>query len=162
MIVVAIIGVLAGLAIPAYQIYVRRAESLDGYLQFMALRTRIAAFFSANGALPANFEDLGLPPATGTAWGGDAGSYEEVFGIPSKVWGGVEYQPKTLAGGEETAGYIFVLRSIDEPDIGLHFQIKADASAVRVRCTVNSGSHPERLPYVPASCRSGSADDWDW
>jgi type IV pilus assembly protein PilA len=158
MIAVAIIGLLASLAIPAYQSYVRRAEATDGYLQFMALRPRIATFLATQGRLPGNFEELDLPPATGEAWGGDAGSYEDVFGMPSNVWGSVEYQPKEV--GDEMAGYVFVLRSIDEPDIGLHFQIKSDVNAVRVRCTVNDDA--SRFPYVPATCRHGDVEKWDW
>ncbi|NBC14951.1 MAG: prepilin-type N-terminal cleavage/methylation domain-containing protein [Gammaproteobacteria bacterium] len=154
MIAVAIIGVLAAISIPAYQTYVRRAASVDGYLQFAAVKTKIVDFYVSKGVLPANFEDIGLPPPTGVAHGGDSGSYAHVFGVESKVWGSVEYQPK------QPNGYVFVLRAIEAPDIGLHFQIKAENGGVRIRCTINQVA--ERAPYVPAQCRDGSVDDWSW
>jgi type IV pilus assembly protein PilA len=156
MIAVAIVGVLAALAIPAYQSYLIRAESVDGYYQFAALKTRIGEFYNSQGRLPKNFEELGLPPPTGTVYGGDTAPYETAFGVPSKVWSSVEYQPK------EPHGYVFVLRSSRLPgNFGLHFQIKAHNGSVRFRCSVNIG-HPERAPFVPATCRNGDVDEWDW
>jgi prepilin-type N-terminal cleavage/methylation domain-containing protein len=154
MIVVAIIGVLASVATYGYAQFVRRVESMDGYAQFSALKTRIATFYAGTGSLPASFQDLGLPAASGAAHGGDAGTYEEVFGVESEIWTGVEYQPKP------PNGYVFVLRSTTPVDIGLHFQIKVAGGGVRVRCTVNEIA--ERMPYVPASCRAGNVDDWNW
>jgi type IV pilus assembly protein PilA len=154
MIAVAIVGILAAVGIPAYENYMRRAASVDGYLQFGALRTRLTEFYASNGVLPATFVEIGLPPASGSAYGGDAGTYEEVFGATSAVWGRVEYQPKP------PHGYAFVLRSTDSPDIGLHFQIKVESGTVRVRCTINEIR--ERAPYVPAQCRGGNVDEWGW
>ena len=154
MIAVAIVGILAVIAVPAYQDYLIRAASVDGYYQFAALKTRIADFYYSEGELPKNFEELGLPEPTGTAYGGDTASYEHTFGMRSKVWTSVEYQPKT-------GGYVFVLRSSRLPDnFGLHFQIKAVNGTVQFRCNVNNRA--ERAPFVPAQCRQGSADAWNW
>lgn len=154
LIAVAIVAILAALAIPAYRDYVIRAQSIDGYYQFAALKTRIGEFYATNGVLPANFTELGLPAATGRIFGGDTASYETVFGLRSKVWTSVEYQPKA-------GGYVFVLRSNWLPDnLGLHIQIKADNGSVRFRCTVNDTG--ERARFVPAQCRRGSVDDWSW
>ncbi|HCS90101.1 MAG: pilin [Thiohalocapsa sp. PB-PSB1] len=154
MIVVAIIGLLATFAIPTYQNYVIRAEAVDAYYQFTALKTRIGEFYNSTGVLPANFDDLGLPLPTGKAYGGDTAPYETVFGIPSKVWSAVEYQPKPQ-------GYVFVLRSDWLPgNLGLHFQIKTQNGGVRFRCSVND--KVERMPFVPPQCRHGRVDDWSW
>ncbi len=153
MIVLAIIGVLVTLATIGYAHMIRRAESMDGYTQFGAVKTRVAEFYASSGVLPANFSELGLPGKSGEAYGGDTGSYEDVFGMESGVWTRVEYQPKL------PDGYIFVLRS-SAPDIGLHFQIKVASGGVRVRCIVNERA--ERMLYVPAQCRAGNAGDWDW
>jgi len=158
MITVAIIGILAGIALPAYRDYLIRAQSVDGYYQFAALKPRIATFYNASDRLPEDFEELGLPAATDTAYGGDRGPYADVFGVESKVWSHVEYQPKGPEGDRH--GFVFVLRSRQSPDIGLHMQIKADAGSVRFRCTVNGQS--ERAPYVPAQCRDGTVEEWDW
>lgn len=159
MIAVAVIGILAAIAIPAYQDYLIRAASVDGYYQFAALKTRIGEFYYGEGKLPANFSDLGLPPASGTAYGGDSGSYDATFGVISKVWTGVEYQPKGTAS--EPDRYVFVLRSAQLPgNFGLHFQIKTEAGGVRFRCTINNIS--ERAPFVPPQCRQGSVEEWSW
>jgi hypothetical protein len=165
MITVAIIGILAAIAIPAYQNYVLRAASVDGYYQFAALKTRIGDFYNGTGALPANFDELGLevdPEKIGTAYGGDTASYSDTFGVSSEVWADVEYQPKPQADGQ--VFYVLVLRSDPEHHLpvnfGLHFQIKAENGGIRFRCNVNN--HAERAPFVPAQCRQGSADEWNW
>jgi len=165
MITVAIIGILAAIAIPAYQNYLLRAASVDGYLQFAALKTRIGEFYNSSGALPSNFDELGLelePGEIGTAYGGDTASYSATFDVSSEVWTYVEYQPKPQADGQ--IFYVFVLRSDPSrglPDnFGLHFQIKAENGGIRFRCNVNNRA--ERAPFVPAQCRKGSADDWNW
>jgi prepilin-type N-terminal cleavage/methylation domain-containing protein len=158
MITVAIIGILAGILVPLYQDYLVRAASVDGYLQFAALKPRIAEFYHSEGKLPSNFADLGLPAPTGKAYGGETIPYQTAFGTPSKVWSDVEYQPKGTA--DEPNRYVFVLRSRQSPDIGLHFQIKADNDATRFRCTING--RVERAPFVPAHCRDGTVDQWGW
>ena len=159
MVVVAVIGILVALATTSYRNFYIRAESVDGYLQFSALKTRIGEFYAGKGILPANFSDLGLPAATGTAHGGDTAPYETVFGVSSKVWSDVEYQPKAQGSGE--IFYVFAIRSNGLPiDIGLHFQIKHDRGNVRFRCTINERA--DRARFVPANCRDGRVDEWDW
>lgn len=157
MIVLLIIGVLAAIGIPVYRTYIIRAESVDGYLQFGTVRNRIADFYAANSRLPSGFTEMGLPAPSESRNGVDVGTYEEVFGITSKVWTSVEYQRK-----EDGAYYVLVLRSAELPDnFGLHFQIKHAGNALRVRCTINEG-RAARSPYAPADCRSGDVADWDW
>ena len=53
MIVVAIIGILASVAIPAYQDYVARSQMAEGVATAGALKTSISEFHSAQGACPA-------------------------------------------------------------------------------------------------------------
>jgi len=53
MIVVAIIGILAAIAIPAYQDYIARAQVSEGVAEATGLRTSITEFFNAQGAFPA-------------------------------------------------------------------------------------------------------------
>ncbi len=52
MIVVAIVGILAAVAIPAYQDYVARSQIAEAMLSVSAVKTGITEFFSANGDLP--------------------------------------------------------------------------------------------------------------
>ena len=52
MIVVAIIGILAAVAIPQYQNYVARAQVTEGLSLASGLKTVIAEYYNANGAFP--------------------------------------------------------------------------------------------------------------
>jgi type IV pilus assembly protein PilA len=60
MIVVAIIGILAAIAIPAYQDYTRRAHVSEGLNLAAAAKTAVTEFFSTNNAWPTNNASAGL------------------------------------------------------------------------------------------------------
>ena len=53
MIVVAIIGILAAIAIPAYQNYVIRSQVTEGLSMADGFKTAIGDYFAQNGAMPA-------------------------------------------------------------------------------------------------------------
>ena len=68
MIVVAIIGILAAVAIPQYQNYVARAQVAEGLSLATVAKTAVAEYYSLHGVLPPEPEDhpkmhelLGLP-----------------------------------------------------------------------------------------------------
>jgi type IV pilus assembly protein PilA len=54
MIVVAIIGILAAVALPAYQDYTVRAKASEVILALSAPKTNVSEFFATNGHMPAN------------------------------------------------------------------------------------------------------------
>ena len=60
MIVVAIIGILAAIAIPAYQDYVIRSQVSEGLAMASATKASVAEFFADRGDWPATNADLGI------------------------------------------------------------------------------------------------------
>ena len=60
MIVVAIIGILAAVAIPAYQDYTIRAKVTEGLSLASAGKTAVSEYFSANGTLPDDNTKAGM------------------------------------------------------------------------------------------------------
>jgi type IV pilus assembly protein PilA len=70
MIVVAIIGILAAVAIPAYQDYTQRAQVAEAFTMTAGAKTAIAEYAQSNGAYPdtAALQDLDLD---GTAISGN-------------------------------------------------------------------------------------------
>ncbi|MBP7580114.1 MAG: pilin [Vogesella sp.] len=70
MIVVAIIGILAAIAIPAYQDYTKRAHVSEGLSLAAGAKTAVSEFYSTNNTWPANNTSAGL--ATNTDIKGNA------------------------------------------------------------------------------------------
>ena len=65
MIVVAIIGILAAIAIPAYQDYTIRAQASEGLAMASAAKASIAEYYADKGAFPVDADALGWVDAAG-------------------------------------------------------------------------------------------------
>jgi len=61
MIVVAIIGILAAIALPAYQDYTIRAQMVEGITMTNALKPKITEFYEYKGRFPKDNAEAGLP-----------------------------------------------------------------------------------------------------
>src|SRR6266404_5267978 len=85
MIVVAIIGILAAIAIPAYQNYTIRAQVTEGLTLADGWKTSIAEFYAQNGTFPAGASTTGSATQI-VAAGATTGKY--VAGV-TVVTGGI-------------------------------------------------------------------------
>jgi type IV pilus assembly protein PilA len=63
MIVVAIIGILAAIAIPAYQDYIIRSQASEGLAMASSAKASVSEFYAQRGGWPANNDQAGLSPA---------------------------------------------------------------------------------------------------
>lgn len=64
MIVVAIIGILAAIAIPAYQDYTKRAHVSEGLSLAAGAKTAVSEYYSTNNAWPSTNASAGLASST--------------------------------------------------------------------------------------------------
>lgn len=67
MIVIAIIGILSAIALPAYQNYTKRAHVIEGLGMSGTAKTAIWDYYSINGVWPANNGEAGIGDLTGQA-----------------------------------------------------------------------------------------------
>ena len=84
MIVIAIIGILAAIAIPAYQDYTIRAQASEGPVLADALKTSMAEYYADKGTWPATQASLGI---TNTISGSYVSSVAEAAGVITVTYG---------------------------------------------------------------------------
>ncbi|OUS26430.1 pilus assembly protein PilA [Gammaproteobacteria bacterium 45_16_T64] len=63
MIVVAIIGILASIALPEYQQYITRAQVSESMTLASGLKSRVTEYHKHTGYFPENNEEAGIPPS---------------------------------------------------------------------------------------------------
>lgn len=152
MIVVAIIGILASLAIAAYQTYQVRAQVAEGISLATSAKTPIVDAFLQTGTPPAGRTEAGMSPlATGTSgkyvsgvdvvdgridvtFGNDA--HAEIFGRT------ISFTPYMVAGGNSI---VFRCGAAPAPAVGAPLT-DGTVSSDHLDPTV-----PER--YLPTACR---------
>jgi prepilin-type N-terminal cleavage/methylation domain len=132
MIVVAIIGILAAIAIPAYQDYTIRAQVSEGLSLADGAKTAVAEFYSNRGAMPADNISAGL--ATNTSINGS-------------------YVTKVDVGA--TTGVIEVTygNKANSKISGATLEVSATPSAGSIAWTCRAGGASLPAKYLPSSCR---------
>ena len=140
MIVVAIIGILAAIAIPAYQDYTVRAKMSEVVLAASGPRTSVTESFQANGEMPATAAEAGLGDPTDYA-SNLVTSVAYAPGTPPETEGVITALATTEVGGGVTATQGVTLTGIGDPLTGI----------VNWNCEP-AGGIPTK--YLPATCRN--------
>jgi type IV pilus assembly protein PilA len=133
MIVVAIIGILAAVAIPAYQDYTIRAKVTEGVNAAGAARASVADYYMANGTFPASNSAAGLAAATEYAT-------DIIQSLTVGADGIVEIAFNAI-GGSVTAGQKIVFKPT-----------ATSGGAITWACDGNAGTNLD-AKYRPANCR---------
>jgi len=135
MIVVAIIGILAAIAIPQYQNYVTRAKVSEGLTLASNAKTAVAETYQSSGSFPESNSAAGLSDS-------DAGT--DITG---------ENVEKVIIG---TKGLITVtfkdlgISDVDTPDLSL----LPENNSGSISWTCYSSNIPDS--YLPSNCRGGA------
>lgn len=134
MIVVAILAILAGIAVPAYQSYVVRSKVTGGIAAAAAAKTAVAEYFATHGELP--------PGGDQDAAGFSPNSASEY--VESVDWH--NDQRIEIEFNESALGISGQLELGLDPDIS--------SGAIRWRCAQDMNVSDANLRYLPASCRN--------
>ena len=150
MIVVAIIGILAAVALPAYQDYLKRSKVSEVAAAAGACKTSYAEFFAANNAIPTSADQAGCTTA---AAGGAVSQYVSNLAV---------------AGGEIQVTIRNIDTDIDGDFLSLEPCMNADGGTIGTACTAlavggdilswkcGTNSAAVEYKYYPATCRQAN------
>jgi len=146
MIVVAIIGILAAIAIPAYQDYVIRSQVSEGLAMASATKASVAEFFADRGAWPANNGELGI---TSSPTGKYVSDISIVDGTIVVTYGN-DANPAITTAGSNTLS----LRPAGTPNLDVVWSCGGRALTVSVSVdTAGADDSTIAGKYRPSSCR---------
>ena len=134
MIVVAIIGILAAIAIPAYQDYTIRAQVSEGLSLSSGAKAAVAEFFQDSGNWPSNNTEAGL-------------------GVSTTIKG--KYTTGLVVTGTGSAGIITVTygNTANTAIAGKTLTLTSQDNIGAIEWTCAAGSGAMLPKWLPAACR---------
>jgi len=133
MIVVAIIGILAAVAIPAYQDYTVRAKMSEAVTAASAAKTSVSEYYISQGSMPA-----------------DAGAAGFATNIDTQYVQSVRYN-RTDDDNAELQIYVKEMGG-DTAD-GQYFELVGEGSSGAVQWDCQASGGDVAAKYLPADCR---------
>jgi type IV pilus assembly protein PilA len=145
MIVVAIIGILAAVALPAYQDYTVRAKMSEVILALSACRTSITEVYQSGGSGPG-----------ANSWGCEsaAGSSKYVAGIATDVNGKVTATIQGISG-DVNGKVVTLVPLIGNATTPANATNDMGKGLFGWRCGAAADGTDVNLKYLPGSCRGG-------
>ena len=141
MIVVAIVGILAAIAIPAYQDYTARAKVSEGINGVDGYRTQVAEFYASQGHVPS--------AGSLSNWTGVGGVYKL---DQAKYVSAIVYAaPTTTTATLDVSYKISTIAGLTASTNTLEFAGTATTSTISWLC--NNGNTTLPTKYRPANCR---------
>jgi type IV pilus assembly protein PilA len=149
MIVVAIIGILAAIAIPAYQNYTIRSQVTEGLSLADGWKTQISEFYAQHGTFPASATTTGSATSI-VAAGATTGKYVSAVTIAAPGQVQITYG---LQANAKIAGLVLDL----SPGLSANSDIvwicgKAGAPAGATGAPADASTVP--VQYLPSSCHA--------
>lgn len=160
MIVVAIVGILAAIALPAYQDYMVRAKMSEPMAKLDELKLSVAEFVASNNQIPGDSVEAGFGDASGgyVSAGSEQGTAKYYKGVAVDV-ANVNDDPPIIRVG-------VLLNDVANSSLGdvwIHMEGTVDSpgtSAVLWECRVDSADSSDAdkaTRYLPSSCRTEQA-----
>lgn len=146
MIVIAIIGILAAVAIPAYSDYIARAQASEGVSLMAGLKSPVAEYLAANGSFPLVVSTL-TAGATNEVVGNLVGKYAVISGPAAVVAAGATF---TL-----TATYGTVAGSLSPVNAGIDTLTITMETTDGINWTCPGTVTPPTVPanFRPTGCK---------
>lgn len=155
MIVIAIIGILAAIAIPQYQDYVTRSKVTEGLSLVQSVETAIAETYQTNGSMPTvgTNASFGLPLAASISGKYVAGiTVDHVGTTPGSTYATIYYNGNV--GGGVTAGQVLSLMAVTNGGGGIAWQCGYSTAPINgVGQTPPTGGTTVPAKFLPANCR---------
>ena len=153
MIVIAIIGILAAIALPAYQDYTVRARMSEPLALAAEAKTTIAEFVATNGSFPATNVEAGMIAAADPVQGGGANDPNVL--VDTMAWAGAA---GTAAGTQGTLT-LTMKSAANAPSIGASMAEEqiivrgtlSDRGTVSWEC---GPATAEKAKFLPSTCRA--------
>jgi len=141
MIVVAIIGILAAVALPAYQDYTIRAKISEVILALSACRTSITEVYQSGGSQPA-----------ANSWGCEGGvNSKYVNGLSSDTNGQVTATIQNIASAVDT--FKVSLAPLSSTANPATWAVNSGSGLFGWRCGSSTDGTTVNTKYLPGSCR---------
>ena len=150
MIVVAIIGILAAIAIPAYQDYTIRAQVSEGMTLAAAAKAAVAETYLNTGVAPTNREEAGMSAESTDTFGKYVSEVQVADGVITIVMDGGDVNDAIAGNTVELIPYVSTDDSVTWVCGGTTL---SDVPTGATAMGGTGGSADLEAKYLPAACR---------